>query len=80
MKIVEEKPFEYEFTCGRCKSSYIAEASDIRFGYFGGVGYAGERGTPRYYVFCLACGDTHFISLRHIPPKVQELAKEKGSK
>lgn len=79
MRTVEEHPFEYPFTCETCKSQYVAEADDIKFGRFGGIGYAGEPGTPKFYVNCpsTTCGQINFIDNKMVPPNVQKLAQAK---
>lgn len=78
MKIVDGKPFEYQFACRACKSELIAEADDIQIGYFG-PNYGGETPERRYYVTCPVCGTDHVLPFTP-PPNVRHAADRKGKK
>ena len=78
MRVIEEKPFEYEFTCRCCHSQLAAEAEDVVTGRFGSMGdYSRE-----YYVTCPVCTTIKFIEFAALTPKVQSMAdhKEKRDK
>lgn len=59
MKVLERKPWSYEFECVGCKSKLLAETEDVKYGTFGG-GYC-ESGDATWYVECAVCGTTHFL-------------------
>jgi|GEM_PF-3567571 len=79
MKIVQERPFNYEFTCRSCKSQLIAEAEDVLVGYFG-ANYGGDRPERLYYVTCSVCGTDKTLEDGKVPPKVRAMADLKEEK
>lgn len=74
MRIVEEKPFEHEFECPTCKSRLVAEAGDVKFGYFG-ANYGGDTSTRECYVTCPVCGTDKVLDRTDVTPKVREQAE-----
>lgn len=73
MKVVDEKPFGIEFVCQVCKSKLIAEADDVKVGYFG-ANYGGDSPERKYYVECAVCGTIRILKISEITPKVRERA------
>lgn len=73
MKVVDEKPFNYEFECRGCKSKLVAEAGDVRVGQFGAMGDY-ERA---YYVTCPVCDSDHRLKYTDLTPKVRTMADRK---
>lgn len=79
MKVVEEKPFGVEFECRCCKSRLLAEADDVKVGYFG-ANYGGDSPSREYYVTCVVCGTDKTLKHNELTPKVRELADNKEKK
>jgi len=76
VKIIDEKPFGFEFECEGCKSRLNAEADDVRVGYYG-ANYGGDQPTRGYYVICPVCETEKRLKDTDVPPKVRTLAKLK---
>jgi hypothetical protein len=73
VKIVDEKPFNYEFECRGCKSKLAAEAKDVKVGLFGSMGDYDRE----YYVECPVCGTIRTLEYTQLTPKVQAMADRK---
>lgn len=73
MKVLEELPYGFEFTCDGCGSRLAAEASDVKVGYFG-PSWGGETPERHYYVTCVVCGTNRLLESDQLTPRVQELA------
>lgn len=73
MRVIEEKPYGFEFACEGCGSTLAVEAEDVTVGRFG-VYDDFER---RYYVTCPICGTRKFLDIDTLPPAVQQLAESK---
>jgi RNase P subunit RPR2 len=71
MKIVKENPFQFKFTCRKCKSKLVAEAEDVCCFYLQDEGY-------EYRVICPNCGAHTFVPSKLLTPKVIEMAQKKG--
>lgn len=80
MKIVStpDNPFNFAFTCRRCKSKLVANAEDVKVGYFGG-GYC-ESGDRKYYVECPVCKTVRFVEYAQLPPLVADQADKRDPK
>jgi uncharacterized protein YlaI len=76
VKIIDEKPFGFEFECESCKSRLQAEADDVRIGYYG-ANYGGERPVRGFYVKCPVCETEKRLEDSDVPPKVRTLAQLK---
>lgn len=77
MKVIDEKPFNFEFECRCCHSRLAAEASDVKVGYFG-ANYGGDTPERGYYVDCVVCGTTRQLDYyKETTPNVRELADSK---
>jgi Zn finger protein HypA/HybF involved in hydrogenase expression len=74
MKIVDEKPFNYEFKCRQCSSRLIAEIDDVRVGDFG----SSDMSHYKYYVVCPVCHADHVLKDSLVPPHVRNVANKKG--
>jgi hypothetical protein len=79
MKIVDEQPFNYEFTCRGCKSQLIAEADDVLVGYFG-ANYGGDLPDRQYYVTCPVCETDKTLKHGDVTPRVRAMADRKEKK
>ena len=76
MKVVDEKPFGYEFECRGCKSRLVAEMDDVQVGYFG-ANYGGDTPDREYYVECSVCGTIRILRWNEVTPKVRAAADRK---
>ena len=77
MKIIEEKPFVYRFTCKSCGSELEAEASDVEIGDFGSAAFDTTHLSP--YVTCPVCDRDEMIAWSKLPPKVEAMARKKSA-
>ena len=74
MKIIEEKPFKWEFTCKKCGSVLEADEGDVQISEFGG--YDDTRYVPN--VICPVCDEIEEIPWEKLSPKVEAKARKKG--
>lgn len=79
MKIVDEKPYNFEFECRGCRSRLAAEIGDVKVGYFG-ANYGGDTPERRYYVECPVCGTNRVLEWNGVTPKVREQADHTDKK
>lgn len=71
MRIIDEQPFEIEFTCVGCKSTLVAEAHDIVGGW--------DDDQRVYYVTCpTTCGKQHYFERTELPEGIIFQADLKG--
>ena len=70
MKIVDEKPFNFEFECRGCKSKLAAEPKDVRMS-------TSDEGRE-YYVTCPLCGTYREVPYQFLTPKVLAMADRRG--
>lgn len=73
MRIVNAKPYEFEFECRDCGSKLIAEADDVKVGYFG-ANYGGDSPERQYYVQCPICGTQRVLHENQTTPDVRKSA------
>jgi C4-type Zn-finger protein len=76
VKIVDEKPFGFEFECSGCKSRLVAELEDVQVGYFG-ANYGGDRPERTYYITCPVCGTDKTLRHNEVTPKARAMADKK---
>lgn len=78
MKVIEEKPFEYDFECRQCQSRLVADENDVLYGDFGSAAF--DTTNLQFFVTCPVCETDTIVQRNLVPPKVQKLAMAKGTK
>ena len=78
MQVIEEKPFEHSFECKKCHSQLVADENDVLYGDFGSAAF--DSTNLQFFVTCPVCETDNIIDRSLISPKVEKIARAKGTK